>query len=160
MSLDTGSCNAVWDRRCRLLYLPEHWVHGWSVQPNLPLPCLSTASLLVPLALSLCPRNIFMEGLHSFLTPRSGGIRGHQGKDGGMTCSLSSSCHSPTPSRPRLRQRLKSSVSYFLRLFSASRGTQLNTVFIPCPFWSETGRASDWFLISVKSLSVALMLFP
>lgn len=44
--------------------------------------------------------------------------------------------------------------------FSASRGTQLNTVFIPCPFWSETGRASDWFLISVKSLSVALMLFP
>lgn len=116
VSLDTGSCNAVWDRRCRFLYLPEHWVHGWSVQPNLPLPCLSTASLLVPLALSLCPRNISMEGLHSFLTPRSGGIRGHQGKDGGMTCSLSSSCHPPTPSRPRLQQRLKSSVSYFLKL--------------------------------------------
>lgn len=44
--------------------------------------------------------------------------------------------------------------------FSASRGTQPNTGFIPCPFWSETGRAFDWFLISVKSLSAALMLFP
>lgn len=38
--------------------------------------------------------------------------------------------------------------------------TWLNTVFIPCPFRSETGRASNWLLISVKSLSVALMLFP
>lgn len=125
----------------------------------LPLSCLFTASLLVPLALSLCPRSmICMEGLHSFLTPRSpGGIRGRQGKDGGMTCSLSSSCHSPIPRRPRWSPLYH---TFWGSSFSAYRETQLNTGFILCPFWSETGRASDCFLISVKSLSAALMLFP
>lgn len=99
----------------------------------LPLYCISSGSS--------CPFSVSQEDdiygrLEQIPYPEiwGHGIRGHQGKDGGMTCSLSSSCHSPIPRRPRLRQRLKFSLSCFPRLiFLSIQGDPAKHRFYPLP---------------------------